>query len=124
RGGGGGGVLGAARGGAARRIEAARPDTEGRRRRSRIAQPAAGVFPAREPEAAPARRAPFAPRARRGGLPERLETRCELARALLRHAFRDGRGGGGDVEAARRRRRGRLASDDRREPCGGARLQA
>src|SRR5438552_7564641 len=120
----GGGILGAARGGAARRIEAARPDTEGRRRRSRIAQPVAGLFPARELEAAPARRASFAPRARRGGLPERLETRCKLARALLRHAFRDGRGGGGDVEAARRRRRGRLASDDRREPCGGARLQA
>src|SRR6266568_4159403 len=116
--------MGKAGRGGARRAQAARQDREHGRLRPGVAQPAAGVLPAREPETAPAERAARAPCARRGRLPRRREGRGKLARAILRHAFSRRRRDGGDPEAARFRRHRGLASDDRRKPCGGSRLQA
>src|SRR5438067_12343646 len=110
--------------GAARRAQAARQDREHGRLRPGAAQPAAGIFPAREPETAPAERAPRASCARRNRLPRRREARGKLARAILRHAFSRCRGDGGDAEAARVGQRRGLAPDDRRKPRSGARLQA
>src|SRR5258705_79235 len=57
-------ALGKAGGGAARRAQAARKNTERGKRRPGVAQPAAGVFLAREPETTLAERASRAPRAR------------------------------------------------------------
>src|SRR2546423_939028 len=116
--------MGEAGRGAARRAQAARQDREHGRLRPGAAQPAAGIFPAREPETAPAERAPCASCARRNRLPWRREARVKLARAILRHAFSRRRGDEGNAEAARVGQRRGLAPDYRREPCGSARLQA
>src|SRR5437773_11071399 len=116
--------MGKAGRGAARRAQAARQDREHGRLRPGAAQPAAGIFPAREPETAPAERAPRASCARRNRLPQRREARGNLARAILRHAFSRCRGDGGDAEAARVGQHKGFASDDRRKSRGGARLQA
>src|SRR5437773_1152920 len=116
--------MGKAGRGIARRAQAARQDREHGRLRSGVAQPAAGVLPAREPETSPAERAACAPCARRSRLPRRREGRGKLARAILRHAFSRCRGDGGDAEAARLGQHSGLASDARRKPCGGTRLQA
>src|SRR5947209_10890993 len=116
--------MGKAGRGVSRRAQAARQNPEHGRLRSGVAQPAPGVFPAREPETAPAERAACASSARRNHLPQRRECRGKLACAILRHAFSRRRGDGGEPEAARLRRHRGLASDDRRKPCGGARLQA
>src|SRR6266487_1011352 len=116
--------MGKAGRGGARRAQAARQDREHGRLRPGVAQPAAGVLPAREPETAPAERAARAPCARRGRLPRRREGRGKLARAILRHAFSRCRGDGGGAEAARLGQHRGLASDARRKPCGGTRLQA
>src|SRR5437867_8351626 len=87
-----------------RRAQAARQNPEHGRLRSGVAQPAPGVFPAREPETAPAERAACAPCARRNHLPQRRECRGKLACAILRHALSRRRGDGGVAEAARLRR--------------------
>src|SRR6266705_1835981 len=116
--------MGKAGRGGARRAQAARQDREHGRLRPGVAQPAAGVLPAREPETAPAERAARAPCSRRGRLPRRREGCGKLARAILRHAFSRCRGDGGGAEAARLGQHRGLASDARRKPCGGARLQA
>src|SRR2546426_3152764 len=110
--------------GVARRAQPARQDREHGRLRSGPAQPAAGIFPAREPETTPAERAPCPSCARRNRLPRRREACCNLVRTILRHAFSPCRGDGSDAEAARIGQHRGLASDDRRKPCGGARLQA
>src|SRR3989441_6598021 len=116
--------MGKAGRGVARRAQAARQNPEHGRLRPSVAQTAAGVFLAREPETAPAERAACAACARRNHLPQRRECRGKLACAILRYAFSRRRGDGGEPEAARLRRHRGLASDDRRKPCGGARLQA
>src|SRR2546425_2088303 len=116
--------MGKAGRGVARRAQAARQNPEHGRLRPSVAQTAAGVFLAREPETAPAERAACAACARRNHLPQRRECRGKLACAILRHAFSRRRGHGGEPEAARLRRHRGLASDDRRKPCGRARLQA
>src|SRR6266699_532113 len=110
--------------GFARRAQAARQDREHGSLRPGAAKPAAGIFPAREPETAPAERAPRASCARRNRLPQRREARGNLARAILRHAFSRCRGDGGDAEAARVGQHKGFASDDWRKSRGGARLQA
>src|SRR5213596_4031787 len=116
--------MGKAGRGIARRAQAARQDREHGRLRSGVAQPAAGVLPAREPETSPVERAACAPCARRSRLPRRREGRGKLVRAILRHAFSRCRGDGRDAEAARLGQHSGLASDARRKPCGGTRLQA
>src|SRR5438876_429394 len=116
--------MGKAGRGIARRAQAARQDREHGRLRRSVAQPAAGVLPAREPETSPAERAACAPCARRSRLPRRREGRGKLARAILRHAFSRCRDDGRDAEAARLGQHSGLASDARRKPCGGTRLQA
>src|SRR3977135_1998050 len=116
--------MGKAGRGFSRRAQAARQDREHGSLRPGAAQPAAGIFPAREPETAPAERAPRASCARRNRLPHRREARGNLARAILRHALSRCRGDGGDAEAARVGQHKGFASDDRRKSRGGARLQA
>src|SRR2546427_1821157 len=78
--------MGKAGRGVARRAQAARQNPEHGRLRPGVAQPAAGVFLAREPETAPAERAACAPCARRNHLPQRREGRGKLACAILRRS--------------------------------------